>query len=380
MFKNSFPKIKTSAGYTILITAGGTGGHIYPAESLALEFNKINWSVIFITDRRGRKFINCFPPNVKIYTQEIISLNLRNPFKFIVSIFLLCKSILNSLYLLFFYKPNLVVGFGGYPTFPTILTATFFGFKIILHEGNAVLGRVNKFFSRKADVIACSFWPMRDSIGVNMVFTGNPIRSGLLEKKFKPFNLPTKGNLNLVVIGGSQGAKFFSNIVPDSISHLSTSLKKRIFITHQAKSDDCEDLKNKYDKMGVRSSVESFFNNIEEIFSTSHLIIARAGASTISEAMFFGRPLILIPIKNSIFDHQKLNAEVLSKKGAAFCIDEEECNYIKLAYKINKILTDNKLATLLSTNAKSIAIPEASSNLKKIVLKTFNGENIESKD
>ncbi len=372
--------MKFSSKSTIFITAGGTGGHMYPAESLTWELKKIGWNVILVTDKRGKFFLNSFPPDLQIFTQQIIPLNFKNPLKSILSIYLLSKSIINSLCLLLLYKPNLVIGFGGYPTFPTILAAKCFGFKIILHEGNAVLGRVNKFFSKKVDAIACSFWPTIAPIGSKIYFTGNPIRREILAKKSKPFSLPVTGKLNLVVIGGSQGANFFSKIIPSAISKLSISLKKRIYITHQVRSSDCENLKKKYEKLDIRSNVKTFFDNIEDIFSNAHLIIARAGASTISEGLFFGRPLILIPINNSILDHQEINAKLLSKKDAAICICEDECTDTYLAMKITKIFSDYKFARKLSYNAKNMAVPQASLNLKEVIIKTSNGEKIESKN
>ena len=372
--------MKYSSKNTIMITAGGTGGHMYPAESLVWEFNKSGWNIILISDLRGSNFLKTFPDNIKVYTQNVISLNFKNPFFLIYSIYLLIKGIFYSSYLLLLYKPSIVVGFGGYPTFPTIFSAKFLGFKVVLHEGNAVLGKVNKFFSRKVNAIACGFWPTIAPNGSKLFFTGNPIRMNILSKKIKPYKFPSTGRLKIVVIGGSQGATLFSKIIPESISKLPISIKKRINICHQARSLDCQNLKKNYDMIGINSEVKSFFYNIEDIFLDAHLIIARAGASTISEVLFFGRPLILIPISNAIFDHQKLNARLISNKEAAFCINEDECMNDYLTKKILEILTDNKLAIKLSNNAKSMAVPEASLKLKEFILKNLKGEMIEFKN
>ena len=380
MFKNNSNKKNFLTKKTILITAGGTGGHMYPAECLAWEFNNLGWNVILISDKRGARFVKSFPPDVKIFTQDVMSPNFRNPLKFILSIYMLLKGFFYSSYLLRIFKPCLVIGFGGYPTFATILAANFFRFKVVLHEGNAVLGRVNKFFSRKANIVACGFWPTIAPSGAKLFFTGTPLRNNLLSTKTKSFKLPLNGKLNLVVIGGSQGANFFSKVVPESLTKLPTSLKKRLCIIHQARSSDCTKLKKEYEKLGIKSDIKNFFYNIEDIFSNAHLIIARAGASTISEVLFFGKPLILIPIKNSIFDHQIVNASILSQKEAAFCIDEAKCTSNYLAKQISKILLDNKLANKLSNNAKNLAVPEASLNLKEIVLKILNGDVIEFKN
>ena len=224
--KNKLSKTNFLIKKTILITAGGTGGHIFPAECLAWEFNKIGWDIVFISDKRGSKFVKNLPSDIKIFIQDVESLNFRNPFKLLSSIYMLLKGFFYSSYLLIIYRPCVVVGFGGYPTFPTILAAKIFRFKVVLHEGNAVLGRVNKFFSKKANAVACGFWPTIAPSGSKLFFTGNPLRNNILLKETKLFKLPRNGKLNLVVIGGSQGANFFSKIVPVSVSKLSMSLKK----------------------------------------------------------------------------------------------------------------------------------------------------------
>ena len=377
MFKNN---TNHSPKNTIVITAGGTGGHMYPAESLVWEFNKSGWNIIVISDLRGSKFLKNFPDNIKVYIQNVVSLNFKNPFFLIYSIYLLIKGIFFSSYLVLLYKPSVVVGFGGYPTFPTIFSAKFFGFKVVLHEGNAILGKVNRYFCKKVNTVACGFWPTIAPSGSKLYFTGNPIRTKILSKRIKPYKFSSSGSLNIVVIGGSQGANLFSQIIPESITKLPVYIKKRVNISHQARSSDCQNLKKIYARIGINSDVRSFFDNIEDIFSNAHLIIARAGASTISEVLFFGRPLILIPIRNAIFDHQKLNASILSNKEAAFCINEDECENNYLSKKILEILTNKKLAIKLSSNAKSMAVPEASLKLKELILKNLNGEMIEFKN
>ena len=376
MYTSDIAKINNESKKTIFLTAGGTGGHMFPAEALAWEFYENGWCVIFITDHRGKNFMKTFPPDLIFFIQKTVPLKFKNPFKLFLSLYSLALSILNSTYLLIKYNPSVVVGFGGYPTFPTIFSAYLLRFKTIIHEGNVILGKVNKFFSRRVDLIACSFWPTIVPKGAKIFLTGNPIRKAILTKNTKSFQLPSVGTLKIVVVGGSQGASFFSEIIPLSINKLSNSLKKRLHVIHQARSSDCFKLTKQYDEIGIKSTVEYFFNNIEDIFSEANLIITRSGASTISEVLFFGRPLILIPIKNSIYNHQKLNALALVKKNAALCIDQDHCTSCNLAEKISQILSNDELAIKLAKNSKKMFIPNASLNLKLAILKILNGEKV----
>ena len=362
----------------LLIAAGGTGGHMFPAEALAWEFYKLDWLVVLITDERGLRFSNKFPPNIIKFVQESSSLVFRNPFRFSKAILLILISVFQTLRVFIKLKPKVVIGFGGYPSFPVILTAKLLNVKSVVHEQNAVLGRVNKLFSKSVKMVACSFWPTKAPQGAKICFTGNPIRSGVLEKGHRPFDLPLTGQLNLVVIGGSQGASIFSRVVPEAVAILPAKLRSRLIIVQQARSEDCKKLEEIYKKIGVKATVKDFFQNIERIFSCAHLVIARAGASTISEVLFFGKPLLLIPIPFSVLDHQKLNAQRLSELGGAICLEEINLTGNQLSQQINSILINQELANNLAKSAFKNATPQAVEKLRDLVINISEG-NISAK-
>ena len=188
-----------------------------------------------------------------------------------------------------------------------------------------------------------------------------------------PFDLPLTGPLNLVVIGGSQGARVFSRVVPEAIAILPAKLKSRLRIIQQARLEDCEKLQEIYEKMSVKATVKDFFQNIEKVFSCAHLVIARAGASTISEVLFFGRPLLLIPISFSLGDHQKMNAQRISELGGAIFLEEINLTGQQLSKQINAILSNQELANNLAKLAFKNATPQASVKLRDLIIKVSEG-------
>ena len=357
----------------LLIAAGGTGGHMFPAQALAWEFEKEGWKVVLITDPRGEQFSSTFPTSITKFVQKSATLKLNNPIGIPKAMIILLGSIIKSFYIFIKLKPTAVIGFGGYPSFASLLVARVLNVKTVLHEQNAVLGRVNRFFSKRVNAVACSFWPTDAPANSKIYFTGNPIRHDIMATHKIMFDLPLTGFLNLVVIGGSQGASFFSKVVPEAIEFLPLKLKNRLRITQQARKEDCKKLEKNYEKIGVETTVKDFFQDIGTIFSKAHLIIARAGASTISEVLFFGKPLILIPIPNSFGDHQKINAQRVAQLGAAIQLDQENSTGKQLAGKIESILGNQNLAQKLAKKASINSNPRAIIQLKDIVLKIAEG-------
>ena len=361
----------------LLIAAGGTGGHMFPAQALAWELEKEGWKVILITDPRGEKFSSTFPTSITKSVQKSATLKLNDPIGIPKAIYILVGSIIKSFCVFIKLKPTAVIGFGGYPSFASLLVAKVLNVRTVVHEQNAVLGRVNRFFSKKVNAVACSFWPTEAPENVRMYFTGNPIRHDIMATQKVVFDLPLTGFLNLVVIGGSQGARFFSKVVPEAIDFLPLRLKTRLRIIQQARKEDCKKLEKSYKKIGIETTVKDFFQDIGTILSKAHLIISRAGASTISEVLFFGRPLILIPIPNSFGDHQKINAQRVAQLGAAIHLDQENSTGKQLAGKIESILGNQTLAQKLAKEASRNSNPRAIVQLKDIVLKIAEGNLVE---
>ena len=357
----------------LLIAAGGTGGHMFPAQALAWEFEKEGWKVILITDPRGEKFSSTFPTSITKFVQTSATLKLNDPIGIPTAISILLGSIIKSFFIFIELKPKAVIGFGGYPSFASLLVARALNVKTVVHEQNAVLGRVNRFFAKKVNAVACGFWPTDAPANAKLYFTGNPIRHDIMATHKIMFDLPLTGFLNLVVIGGSQGASFFSKVVPEAIEFLPLKLKTRLRITQQARKEDCKKLEKNYEKIGVETTVKDFFQDIGTIFSKAHLIIARAGASTISEVLFFGKPLILIPIPNSFGDHQKINAQRVAQLGAAIQLDQENSTGKQLARNIKSILGNQNLAKNLAKKASRNSNPRAIIKLRDVVLKIAEG-------
>ncbi len=358
----------------LLIAAGGTGGHMFPAQALAYEFQELGWNVVLVTDKRGIKFTKSFPEGVIKFVQRSSSLKFGDILSFPKAAFLISVGLFQALWIFNKIKPTVVIGFGGYPSFSAMLISRVLNIKAMAHEQNAVLGRVNRFFSRSVRVVACSFWPTKAPKGTVTYFTGNPIRNNILDHDHSDFELPLAGSLNVVVIGGSQGASIFSRVIPEAIEFLPLKLKSRLRIVQQARLGDCINLEKVYERLGVNATVKDFFQNIEYILSSAHLVIARAGASTIAEVLFIGRPLLLVPISDSIGNHQKANAQRISDLGAAILLEEKDLTGKKLSIEINSILTDQKLAQSLATNAVKNSTPDAIKKLRDLVLNILEGD------
>ena len=357
----------------LLIAAGGTGGHMFPAQALAWEFEKVGWKVILVTDLRGEKFSREFPASIIKFVQISATLRFRDPLRIPRAIFLILASIIKSFQVFIKFKPMAVIGFGGYPSFGSIFVAKLLDVNTIVHEQNAVLGRVNKFFSKRVNVVACSYWPTKAPINATMHFTGNPIRHDVMTVQRNIFSLPLTGPLNLIVIGGSQGASVFSKVVPEALKILPEKLRNRLRVIQQARKEDCRILEEHYEKLGVETRVKDFFPDVGKIFASAHLVIARAGASTISEVLFFGKPLILVPIPHSFGDHQRLNAQRIAELGAAIKLDQDNLTGNQLAEKIKSILGNQKFAQKLALEASKNSNPQAIIKLKDLVLNVAEG-------
>ena len=326
----------------ILLTAGGTGGHLYGSESLASELSSQDYNTFLFTDDRVESLVKGFEiGNVKkIHSATFTNINFYKwPFVFIKLIF----GFLSSLIWINKFKIKTVVGFGGYPTIPVIFAAKLCGLKIIIHEQNMVLGRANKLLIRLTDKLSLGF---NDTAGIpdgykeKIYFSGNPIRSDILKYKSAYRIFEKKNKFKLVIFGGSQGASFFSNTIPLSLSMLSGNKKSNLDIYHQVRPEEVQDIENFYGSENIKAKVSYFFDDLPELLNSSHLIISRSGASTVSEIAAIGRPAILIPLSHSIDGDQKLNALRLMKTGQVLVGDESQANSDWFYKKINKFMND----------------------------------------
>ena len=262
----------------ILLVAGGSGGHLFPALSIINSLKKFN--TVLLTDHRAERYVR----NTNINYKRIITARLKFNFFFILNLLKLILSIFQNLIIITKHKPDLVIGFGGYTSIPSLIAAKLLRKKIIIHEQNAVMGKTNRLLSKFADVVATSFTYTKYAPS-SAVHTGIPLRKkGKIRKIYS-----TKKRI--FVVGGSQGAAIFSKIVPSSLEYLSKSLIKKIVIVQQARIEDIKLLKNFYSNLGIKHEVKSFFEDIYFQYYNSDLVISRCGASTLAEIEFFSKNL-----------------------------------------------------------------------------------------
>lgn len=307
----------------VIIGAGGTGGHMFPAAAFASEMRARGWAVGLITDVRGGRYAKDFPADWKEEV-EAASPNLRKPWTLPGTALKLNKGIGEAKRKMKALKPALVAGFGGYPAFPALAAARRTGVPILIHEQNAVLGRVNRQFAKYAGAVASGF-PRLDRLpaGITHIPLGNPVRAAIAAKREVPFP-PMTGELNVFITGGSQGASILGQILPLALAEQTTpNMRVRLKVVQQVRQEQIDEVRAIYERMDVRHELKPFFDNMPERLAAAHLIIARSGAGTVSEIAAVGRPSMLIPLKIAMDDHQTANADMLLDAGAADLIIED---------------------------------------------------------
>ena len=296
---------------------------MFPAAAFAEEMRSRGWQVGLISDARGLSYASEFPADWK---QEVgaASPNLRKPWTLPGAALKIWRGISRATRPMKETRPALVAGFGGYPAFPALSAARRRKIPILIHEQNAVLGRVNRQFASKAKVVASGF-PRLDRLpdGVRHAPVGNPVRAPIAAKRDVPFP-PTDGELTIFITGGSQGARILGEIIPLAIAnHLPAPLRARLKVVQQVREEQLDDVRAVYDNVAVRHELKSFFSDMPERLAAAHLLMARSGAGTVSEIAAVGRPSILIPLKIAMDDHQTANAEALVEAGAADVVLED---------------------------------------------------------
>ena len=350
----------------LLIAAGGTGGHMFPAQALAEAMLAKGWRVKLSTDARGARYTGAFPEAVQI--EEVKSATFARggalakllvPFKIIGGI-MSARSAMSK------DKPAVVVGFGGYPSIPAISAATWMSLPRMIHEQNGVLGRVNRVFAAKVNKVACGTWPTDLPEGVEGIYTGNPVRSAVLDKAAAPYAAP-EGDVSLLVIGGSQGARILSDVVPAAIAALPADLRGRITVSHQARGEDETRVKAFYQEAGITADVQPFFSDVPERMERAQLVISRSGASSVADVTVIGRPAILVPFAAATGDHQTANARGVVEAGGAVALSENQFTVDAVATAITDILTQPARAHDMAQAALSIGRPDATERLVALV-------------
>ncbi|CAK0761181.1 UDP-N-acetylglucosamine--N-acetylmuramyl-(pentapeptide) pyrophosphoryl-undecaprenol N-acetylglucosamine transferase [uncultured Gammaproteobacteria bacterium] len=323
------------AARPVVLAAGGTGGHLFPAEALARELLDRGIPAALITDRRGRAFGGSLS-EVPVHRIDAATLGAGLVGK-LRGTALLGLGLVQSLWLLRRLRPAAVVGFGGYPSLPTVVAARLLGIPVMLHEQNAVLGRANRLVAGGARRIAISF-PEVSAVSVELrgrlVTTGNPARPEFAAARDCPYSAfnDARGTLRLLILGGSQGARVFSEVVPEAVAALPLDLRLRLSISQQCRPEDLAMVRAAYDRVGVIDvDLSAFFRDVPQRLAACHLAICRAGASTVAELTTVGRPAILVPYPYAMDDHQTANAKALVAAGAAWLVPQPEFTPAALA-------------------------------------------------
>jgi UDP-N-acetylglucosamine--N-acetylmuramyl-(pentapeptide) pyrophosphoryl-undecaprenol N-acetylglucosamine transferase len=378
------------------IVSGGTGGHIIPARCLAAHLVANGRQVFFFGDEKTKNYLR---QEDGFETRIVKASQLRKSLPFLVKAVLkISVGILQSLYFLLRFKPKYVVGFGGYASFPMLVAASLTKTKIILHEQNSHLGKVNRIFAKFAHKIALSF-PNSSGIEAQYlaktIFTGNPVRAEIAALHSLSYQLPIqeereavpadrlgynvllasdfsqelkKPNLfKILVIGGSGGAKIFSEILPKSFFNLSERLKEKIQVIQQCRAELIQETFDQYRSFNINIITESFFDNMSVLLRDAHLVIARAGSSSIVEFCAAKKPMILIPFAASADNHQEKNAQYLEENGAAIIVKESDFTINKANELLKNLIDDEERLRKLSDNAGGLANLDATQNLARVL-------------
>ncbi|UXU74899.1 MULTISPECIES: undecaprenyldiphospho-muramoylpentapeptide beta-N-acetylglucosaminyltransferase [unclassified Paracoccus (in: a-proteobacteria)] len=358
----------TDARPLCLIAAGGTGGHMFPAQSLAEVLLSRGWRVKLSTDDRGARYAGNFPAEIP---REVVSsattarggalARLAVPLRIGAGIWAARAALRSD-------RPAVVVGFGGYPTIPAMSAALMLGIPRMIHEQNGVMGRVNMAFARRVTHVACGTWPTSLPEGVTGIHTGNPVRQAVLDRAAAPYQPPSaEGPLNLLVIGGSQGARVLSDQVPAAIAGLPQDLRARLQVSHQARAEDAARVTAAYNDAGIAASVQPFFDDVPARLAQAQLVISRAGASSIADITVIGRPAILIPFAAATGDHQTANARAMAESGAAVLLPESVLDAESLRRDMRDILSDPARASRMAAAALTLGRPDAATRLADLV-------------
>ncbi|MGD8326840.1 MAG: undecaprenyldiphospho-muramoylpentapeptide beta-N-acetylglucosaminyltransferase [Sphingomonadales bacterium] len=354
----------------IILAAGGTGGHIYPAHALAEECLARGHKVSLITDKRGKAWpgLNL---EVEVHLVEAGDARRRGPMGLLKTALGVRRGVKQSSALYKREKPHVVVGFGGYPALPALLAARLEGIKYCLHEQNAVLGRVNRFMAGHAAAIAVSWAQterLKGSWRKKTALTGNPVRPALEDLRGEPYPLVSRDSLlRILVLGGSQGARILSTVVPDAIRMLPPGLQRRLQITQQCRAEDIERVRDLYAAESIAAELATFIEDVADRLRWAHLVISRAGASTTSELAVAGRPAILVPYAAATDDHQRANAEDMRQAGGAIVLSEKEFKPITLAKHLQRLATAPAQLIEMAEASRSVGRPEATIHLANMV-------------
>jgi UDP-N-acetylglucosamine--N-acetylmuramyl-(pentapeptide) pyrophosphoryl-undecaprenol N-acetylglucosamine transferase len=353
----------------VLLAAGGTGGHLFPAEALAAALTRHGFMVHLATDRRAARYGEAFAEEA-VHVIASATLRARNPIAMARTGAMLGRGFLQALALIGRLKPAAVVGFGGYPTIPPVLAAVWRGVPTVIHDANAVIGRANRFLAPRVTAIATTFpdvFRNHPELAAKAKLTGNPVRPAVVAAASTPYPASDK-RLRVLVVGGSQGARILADVVPVAIGRLGTDLRMRLSVVQQAREEDLDRVRNAYASLAVTAEVAPFFSDLPARMAASHLVVSRSGASTVAELAAIGRPAILIPLPHALDQDQLANAGVLEVAGGAIRVVQKDFTPRRLAADIAALAESGPRLAAMAAAARSLGRLDAADQLAALVL------------
>ncbi len=354
---------------TVVLAAGGTGGHVFPASALAEELGRRGYALACVTDLRGSAAWS--RSNISVHTHTVVSNGLAGaPVAFISRSARLTWNLGKAWLLLRNLQPSVVVGFGGSPSVPATAAAIFAGYPTVVHEQNAVLGRANRLLMPWVSRVAVSsLRTVPDSSKNNSLEQiGVPVRREVRSIREVPYVPPNSENVvRVLIIGGSQGARVFGEVIPATMRILPISLRNRLRVSQQVRAEDCASVVATYKSLGIDIEAESFFDDLPIRLAKAHLVIARAGASTVAELTVAGRPAILVPYPHATDDHQTANARVLAERGGAWLIPQAALTPERLATRLQTLFGLPTLLTRTAMCARRMGSPDAAQQLADLI-------------
>lgn len=353
---------------TCVIAAGGTGGHLFPAQALAEEMARRGWRIVLATDRRGQAFAEHFPADERLALDSATG---SGPLGLLKAGVRIAAGVLQARKAFRRLNVSVVVGFGGYPSAPSLLAAISMGLPTLIHEQNAVLGRTNRMLAGRVGTVASAFptlGRLPEGLKDRLAVVGNPVRPPIAALAGKPYRAPgARGDIHLLVTGGSQGARILSDTVPRSVAALPGALRKRLKVVQQARPEFVDAARQVYEQAGVAAEVAPFFSDMAARLSAAHLAIGRAGASTCTELAVVGLPSVLVPLKIATDDHQRFNARGLVEAGGAVLILEDDLSAEALTKALTEILQEPGRLARMADGARATALPDAAARLADLV-------------
>ena len=360
-------------GRLAVVAAGGTGGHLFPAEALARTLSDRGWRIVLATDSRGAVYASDFPAEERL-ALEASTFSPTNPVKALQGGLKVLAGVRQAQAAFRRLSPSVVVGFGGYPSLPAVLAA---GPRTpaLIHEQNAVLGRTNRFLSGRVTAVACAFPTLHGAsaaVQAKAKVVGNPVRAEIRALYDRPYAPPT-GAVRLLVTGGSQGARLLSETTPDAVALLPEALRLRLHVEQQTRPDSVDYARDAYVRAGVQADIAPFFRDMAGRLREAHLVIGRAGASTVCELAVAGLPSVLIPLAIAADDHQTANARLLTDVDAAVVLKEEAFTAATLSEILRGLLSDAPALARRAAAARGVATPDAAERLADLVEATAAG-------